>query len=97
MGWTWTAAELTIRDDDERGVTVKPTQLTVIEGSSDPFTYTVVLDSEPTAPVTVTVEKTTGSDADVRVSPASLTFRANDWDDEQTGAGVGPGRPGRRR
>ena len=78
-----TAAELTITDDDTRGVTVSPTELTVIEGSSDTFTYTVVLDSEPTAPVTVTVEKTTGSDADVRVSPSSLIFRANTWDDEQ--------------
>ena len=76
-------AELTIRDDDARGVTVSPTELTVIEGSSDPFTYTVVLDSEPTDTVTVTVEKASGLDADVRVSPSSLTFRANNWDDEQ--------------
>ena len=79
-----TEAALTIRDDDTRGVTVSTTELTVIEGSSDTFTYTVILDSEPTAPVTVTVEKTTGSDADVRVSPSSLTFRANNWDNEQT-------------
>ena len=83
-GLTVKAAELTIRDDDTRGVTVSPTDLTVIEGSSDTFTYTVVLDSEPTDTVTVTVEKTPGSDADVRVSPARLTFRANNWDDKQT-------------
>ena len=43
----------TITDDDERGVTVDPTSLTVEEGSNKP--YTVVLDSKPTADVTVTV------------------------------------------
>ena len=83
-GLTVEAAELTITDDDTRGVTVSTTELTVIEGSSETYSYTVVLDSEPTVPVTVAVEKTPGSDADVRVSPASLTFRANTWDDEQT-------------
>ena len=84
-GLTVNTAELTITDDDERGVTVKPTELTVIEGSSDTFTYTVVLDSKPRDTDTVTVEvmKTASSDADVSVSPPSLTFRANNWDDEQ--------------
>ena len=81
-GLTVKAAELTIRDDDTRGVTVSPTELTVIEGSSDTFTYTVVLKSEPTAPVTITVES---SDAAVSVNPSSpLKFRTNNWDDEQT-------------
>ena len=36
-GLTVKAAELTITDDDTRGVTVSPTELTVIEGSSDTF------------------------------------------------------------
>ena len=82
-GLTVKAAELTIRDDDTRGVTVSPTELTVIEGSSDTFTYTVVLKSEPTAPVTVEIMKTPSSDTDVRVASSRLTFRANTWDDEQ--------------
>ena len=43
----------TITDDDERGVTVSPTSLTVAEGGTG--TYTVALTSEPTADVTVTV------------------------------------------
>ena len=76
-----TGVELTIRDDDTRGVTVKPTELTVIEGSSDTYTYTVVLDSEPrdTDMVTVEVMKTASSDADVSVSPSRLTFTASNW------------------
>ena len=82
-GLTVNAAKLTITDDDTRGVTVSPTELTVIEGSSDTFTYTVVLDSEPTAPVTVEIMKTPSSDTDVRVASSRLTFRANNWDDEQ--------------
>ncbi len=80
-GLTVNAAELTITDDDTRGVTVSPTELTVIEGSSDTFTYMVVLESEPTAPVTITVES---SDVAVSVNPARpLTFSASNWDAEQ--------------
>ena len=72
----------TITDDDERGVTVSPTSLTVDEGSSKP--YTVVLKSEPTGAVTVAVAKASGSDADVTVSPTDLTFTADNWSTEQT-------------
>ena len=66
---------VTVRDNDTRGVTVTPTQLTISEGSSD--TYDVVLDTQPTGSVTVTASSDNG---DVTVSPASLTFIATDWD-----------------
>ena len=56
-------AELTITDDDERGVAVAPTALTVDEGGST--SYTVVLESEPTDSVTVSVSRT--GDGDVTV------------------------------
>ena len=79
---TVTADEVTITDDDTRGVTVSPTSLTVDEGSSKP--YTVVLKSEPTGAVTVAVAKASGSDADVTVSPTDLTFTADNWSTEQT-------------
>ena len=49
---------LTITDDDTRGVTVSPTALTVVEG--DDNTYTVKLDSQPTASVTVGIAKSDG-------------------------------------
>ncbi len=68
---------LTIEDNDTRGVMVTPTQLSVNEGASK--TYTVVLTSKPTEQVTVGVMKTPSSDADVSVSPPSLTFTDLNW------------------
>ena len=71
---------VTITDDDRRGVTVSPASLTVEEG--DDNTYTVVLDSQPTAAVTVTVNVPSGTD--VSASPTSLTFTADDWSTART-------------
>ena len=68
-----------ILDDDDRGVTVSDSSLTVKEGNSD--TYTVVLDSRPTGDVTVTPSRTSG-DADVTVSGA-LTFTPDNWSSAQ--------------
>ena len=75
------AATGTITDDDARGVTVTPTAVTVDEGGDE--TYTVVLDSEPTADVAVTVT-TDLAGTDVSVDKTSLTFTADNWNDEQT-------------
>ena len=72
--------EIFINDDDGVGITVSATALTVDEGGST--TYTVVLASQPTADVTVTLVTTSGSD--VSVNTSSLTFTASNWDDEQT-------------
>ena len=71
---------VTINDNDERGVTVLPTDLTLTEGAS--ATYTVVLDTEPTENVTVT-PSVSGS-PDVTFVPPSLTFTPSDWDTAQT-------------
>ena len=79
-GLTVGSAQLTIGDDDERGVTVSETSLTIDEGGS--ATYTLVLDSQPTADVTI-IPSLSG-DADVTASPASLTFTASDWDAPRT-------------
>ncbi len=57
------------------GVTISRNTLTVDEGSTG--TYTVVLDSEPTGPVTVT--PTAPANTDLSVDPAELTFTAGDW------------------
>ena len=75
-------AQVTIADDDTRGVTVSAATLTVPENAS--ATYTVVLDSEPTDDVTVTL--TVEGDRDVTVTPEdlTLTFTADDWDEPQT-------------
>ena len=79
-GLTVTGTEVTITGDDERGVTVRPTTLTMNEGSNG--TYEVVLDSEPTAAVTVTVNAPSGTD--VSATPPSLTFTSDDWETAQT-------------
>ena len=71
---------VTVTDNDTRGVTVTPLSLTVNEGGTN--TYTVVLDTEPTAAVTVTVNDPTNTD--VTASPARLTFTASDWATAQT-------------
>ena len=74
-------ATVTILDDDVRGVTVSPASLTVVEGMT--AEYTVVLDTEPTGNVTVTVNDPTDN-TDVTAAPASLTFDENDWSTPQT-------------
>ena len=78
-GLTVTGATLTIADDDTRGVEVSETALTVPEGGSG--TYTVVLASQPTGPVTVTPGASGSSD--VTVSGA-LTFTTSSWNVAQT-------------
>ena len=64
------------------GVTVSKTALTVTEQDTTGDSYTVVLDSEPTANVTVTVAGHAGTD--VTPNPATLTFTASNWDTAQT-------------
>ena len=70
---------LSLLDDDTRGVTVEPTALTVVEADSG--SYTVVLDTEPTAEVTVRVA---GAAGDVSASPTELTFTTSNWSAAQT-------------
>ena len=71
---------VTINDNDERGVTVSPSVLTLTEGAA--ATYTVVLDTEPTQ--TVTVTPSVSGSPDVTFVPPSLTFTPSDWDTAQT-------------
>ncbi|MDE0580079.1 MAG: hypothetical protein OXI29_09425, partial [bacterium] len=80
----------TITDDDARGVTVAGGPLSLDE-ADNPDTadakeneadYTVVLDSEPTDDVTVTVAS--ADTAIATVSTSSLTFTPDDWDEPQT-------------
>ena len=61
---------------------ITPTPLTVTEGEVDGATYTVVLDSEPTGAVTVTIRGHAGTD--LSLDKTVLTFTADDWDTPQT-------------
>ena len=73
------SVSVTVTDDDTAGVTVSPGSVEVTEGGS--AEYTVVLTSEPTASVTVSVSGATG---DVSVSGVPLTFSVSNWNEEQT-------------
>ena len=77
---TTTQATVSITDDDGAGVSVSESSLTIAEGSSG--TYTIVLDSQPTATVTVTINDP--SNTDVTAEPASLTFSSTDWSSPKT-------------
>ena len=85
QGLTVTNVEVTIADNDTRGVDVSPTTLAVTEGGDD--TYTVVLTSEPTGPVTVVLSRSGSSD--VTVAPSPLTFATGNLVDGADGDGLG--------
>ena len=70
----------TIEDDDTRGVTVSKTEFTFREGRE--ATYEVVLDTQPTGPLTVRV--TVSGSPEVTAQPSSLWFTANDWSQPQS-------------
>ena len=71
---------VTVTDDDTAGVTIEPTTLSVVAGRSNE--YTVVLVTEPTGEVTVTVSGHAGTD--VTPDKTTLTFTVDNWDDAQT-------------
>ena len=79
-GLTADNVPVTVTDDDTAGVTVSETSLEIDEGDSD--TYTVVLDSQPTHAVTITVNDP--SNTDVTADPADLTFTPSNWNTAQT-------------
>ena len=67
-----------ITEDDSAGVSISRTTLTIGEGDSD--TYTVVLDTEPSANVTVTISGHSGtdvglSDTELDLHPRQLETR----------------------
>ena len=74
------AAMVSITDDDTAGVTIEPTTISVQSGQSNE--YTVVLGSEPTGDVTVTIAGHSGTD--LGLDKTVLTFTADDWDTAQT-------------
>ena len=83
---TGPSLSVTITENDTRGVTLSTTALTVNEGDTE--SYTVLLDSEPTGNVTVTVGGATG-DVSVDTSTESgdqttLTFTPTNWSTPRT-------------
>ena len=74
----------TITDNDETGVSVSRTALTVTEEDTTGDSYTVVLDTQPTADVTVTVAGHAGTDVTLTPDPPTLAFTSMNWDTPQT-------------
>jgi hypothetical protein len=72
---------VTIADNDIAGVTISESDGSTNISESGPTsdTFSVVLDTEPTSSVTVTVIP----DGDVSVSPSSLTFTTSNWNTAQ--------------
>ena len=88
---------LTITDDDTAGLTASKSSVSTTEasGAGRSETFTVELDTEPTATVTVAVGVTGGDTDEATVSPTSITFAAAadssdsnnpvyKWDDART-------------
>ena len=74
-------AEATVTDNDTRGVTVTaPSPVMALEEGT--ATYTLALTSQPTADVTII--PTSSDSGAVSVSPASLTFTADNWNTART-------------
>ena len=73
---------VTITDDDTAGVTISKMALTVTEQNTSGDTYTVVLDSQPTANVTISIGGQSGTD--VTAAPTPMTFTTGNWATAQT-------------
>ena len=78
-GVTVSAVDVTVRDDETPGVSIRPEELTIAEGGRD--SYEVVLTSKPSHEVTVTI--THGGDADIDSAPDRLTFSSSNWETAQ--------------
>jgi len=75
-------ATATIIDDDSPGITVNPTSGLVTTESGGTATFTVKLNTQPTASVTITLSS--GDTSEGTVSPTSLTFTTSNWNTAQT-------------
>ena len=79
------SASFTISDDDTRGITVSPSSalsgLSLVE-AGEPGTYSLVLDSQPTDTVVITLAGNQGGF--LRIVPDSITFTTSDWATPQT-------------
>ncbi len=71
---------VSITDDDEAGVTIEPTALSVVAGRSNE--YTVRLVTQPSGSMSVAI--TGQASADLSLDKTTLTFTADNWDTAQT-------------
>ncbi len=79
-GITVSEVAVAVTDDETAGVSIRPEELTIAEGGSD--SYQVVLTSQPSHDVTVTI--THSGDGDINSDADRLTFASSDWNQAQT-------------
>ena len=72
----------TINNDDFAGFTVNPTSGLTTTESGGTATFTIVLNTLPTADVVISLGSSNTNEG--TVSPASLTFKSTDWNSPQT-------------
>ncbi len=73
---------VTNTDDDTAGITVSPTSGLVVDENGNTATFTVKLNSEPTAQVVIAVASSDTNEA--AVDKATLTFDSSNWSTAQT-------------
>ena len=73
---------VTNSDNDVAGITVTPTGGLVTTEAAGTTTFTVVLNTQPTADVTIGVSSSDTSEG--TVNPSSLTFTVANWSTAQT-------------
>ncbi|MEM7183704.1 MAG: hypothetical protein AAF518_22540 [Spirochaetota bacterium] len=78
-GFAIDAVAVSITDNDSIGITFNASDTSATEGS-DTASYTVALNTQPNADVTVTIT----NDSQVTLSSNSLTFTTTDWNVAQT-------------
>ena len=76
--------KVNIIDDGTPGLIITPNPLTVFEGETDPYQYTVRFLHQLVAPATVTPVVGASESAEITVSPASLTFTQANGNTNQT-------------
>lgn len=81
-GLSLSSVTATVTDNDTAGATIteSSSSTAVTEGSTATDSYTVALNTAPTADVTITVTP----DAQITVSPSTLTFTTSNWATAQT-------------
>jgi hypothetical protein len=75
--------QVTILDDDEAGMEVAPTKLTVPDDGSTK-TYVVKLNSEPRTGGTTLSVKLSGDKNAASVSPTTMSFTSSNWENGET-------------
>ena len=81
-GSTRPTSVVTNTDNDTAGITVTPTSGLTTTEAGGTATFTVVLDAQPTADVTIGLSSSDTTEG--TVSPASLTFTTANWNTAQT-------------